>query len=88
MPIPGIPDPAVPYGSTIVITGCSGFIGSHVTDQVLSAGYKVRGTSRDVVKNKWVADFFAARHGEGKFELVEVPDLTQDDAFAEVVKGK
>ena len=87
MTVPGIKNPAVPYGSTIVITGCSGFIGSHVADQVLAAGYKVRGTTRDANKNQWLLDYFAAKHGEGMFELVCVPDLTKDDAFKEVVKG-
>lgn len=87
MTVPGIKKPAIPYGSTIVITGCSGFIGSHVADQVLAAGYKVRGTTRDANKNKWLLRYFAAKHGEGKFELVCVPDLTKDDAFKDVVKS-
>jgi nucleoside-diphosphate-sugar epimerase len=87
MTIKGIENPAIPYGSTIVITGCSGFIGSHVADQVLAAGYKVRGTSRDAKKSNWLLDYFTQKHGEGKFELVSVPDLTKDDAFDVVVKG-
>lgn len=87
MTIPGIKNPAVPYGSLIVVTGCSGFIGSHVADQVLAAGYKVRGTSRDSQKNKWLSDYFDDKHGKGKFELVSIPDLTKDSAFDEAVKG-
>ncbi|KAF9701360.1 hypothetical protein EKO04_000278 [Ascochyta lentis] len=87
MTIPGIKNPAIPYGSTIVVTGCSGFIGSHVADQVLAAGFKVRGTSRDSNKNKWLSDYFAQKHGEGNFELVSVPDLTKKNAFDEAVKG-
>ena len=88
MTIPGIKNPAVPYGSTIVVTGCSGFIGSHVADQVLAAGYEVRGTSRDSNKNKWLKDYFDNKHGVGKFELVSVPDLTKEDAFKDAVQGK
>ncbi|KAF1923803.1 aldehyde reductase [Didymella exigua CBS 183.55] len=87
MTIPGIPSPALPYNSTVVVTGCSGFIGSHVADQTLSAGFKVRGVSRDARKNQWLKDYFDARHGAGKFELVSVPDLAADNAFVEVVKG-
>ncbi|KAJ4357074.1 hypothetical protein N0V95_002812 [Ascochyta clinopodiicola] len=87
MTIPGIPNPAIPYDSTIVVTGCSGFIGSHVADQALAAGYKVRGTSRDSRKNQWLADLFKEKHGEGRFELVEVPDLGKEGAFDEAVKG-
>ncbi|KAH6642426.1 aldehyde reductase [Boeremia exigua] len=87
MTLPGITNPAVPYGSTIVVTGCSGFIGSHVVDQVLAAGYKVRGTSRDAKKNQWVKAYFDNKYGEGQFELITVPDLTEEKAFTEVVKG-
>jgi nucleoside-diphosphate-sugar epimerase len=87
MTIPGIPNPAIPYGSTVVVTGCSGFIGSHVADQVLAAGFKVRGTSRDAKKNQWLQEYFDDKHGTGKFELVTVPDLTADNAFEEAVKG-
>lgn len=88
MTIPGISNPAIPYDSTVVVTGCTGFIGSHVADQTLAAGFKVRGVSRDADKNQWLKKYFDARHGEGRFELVSVPDLTAADAFGEVVEGK
>lgn len=84
----GIQNPAIPYGSTVVVTGCSGFIGSHVADQVLAAGYNVRGTSRDSRKNNWLKEYFDNKYGEGRFELVAVPDLAKEDAFDDVVKGK
>ena len=87
MTIPGIPDPAIPYGSTVVVTGCSGFIGSHVADQTLAAGFKVRGTTRDATKNQWLKEFFDNKHGAGKFELVSVPDPTASIALSEAVKG-
>ena len=58
MTILGIKDPAITVDSLVVITGCSGFIGSHVTNQVLAAGYKVRGVTRDAKKNAWVKDYF------------------------------
>ncbi|KAF4551701.1 NAD dependent epimerase/dehydratase-like protein 1 [Elsinoe fawcettii] len=87
MTIPGIKNPAIPYGSLVVITGCSGFIGSHVTDQVLAAGYKVRGTSRDSKKNAWLKDYFNNKHGGSKFELVDVKDLAKEGAFDEAVQG-
>jgi|SRR5690242_13346775 len=87
MTIPGIKDPAVPYGSIVVVTGCSGFIGSHVADQVLAAGYKVRGTSRNANKNRWLKEYFDIKYGGGKFELVSVPDLTAENAFEDAVTG-
>jgi NADP-dependent 3-hydroxy acid dehydrogenase YdfG len=87
MPIPGLPSPAIPYNSLIVVTGCTGFIGSHVADQILAAGYRVRGTTRDSRKNAWATEYFGSKYGEGRFELVEVRDLTAADAFKGVVGG-
>ena len=37
---------ALPKGSLILVTGATGFIGSHVVNEALKAGYRVRGTSR------------------------------------------
>lgn len=82
-----IADPAIPKGSTVLITGSNGFIGSNIADQFLKLGYKVRGTTRNPQKNKWVSDLFDRRYGTGKFELVAVPDMEADGAYDEVVKG-
>ncbi|KAF9872767.1 aldehyde reductase [Colletotrichum karsti] len=87
MTIPGIPNPAVPYGSIVVISGASGFIGSHVADQALAAGYKVRGTTRDVQKNQWIVDLFTEKYGKGTFELLAVPDMEAERAFDNAVDG-
>nr|XP_036581831.1 aldehyde reductase [Colletotrichum truncatum]KAF6790274.1 aldehyde reductase [Colletotrichum truncatum] len=87
MTIPGIPNPAVPYGSLIVISGASGFIGSHVADQALAAGYKVRGTTRDVQKNQWIETLFNQKYGKDSFELVAVPDMEVKGAFDKAVEG-
>lgn len=88
MPLTGIPQPAVPYGSTIVVTGATGFIGSHVVDQVLAAGYNVRGTTRNAAKGLWASELFDRRHSRERFQLVEVIDMGADNDFDEVVKGK
>lgn len=88
MPIPGIQDPAIPYGSLIVVSGATGFIGSHVVDQALSAGYRVRGTTRNARKGDWAKAFFQSRYGEDSFELFEVPDMGAESAFDEAVKGE
>ena len=88
MTIPGIKDPALPLGSIVVISGVSGFIGSHVADQVLAAGYKVRGTTRSVERNAWVVEYFRTKYGAASFELVEVPDMEAEGAFNMAVFGK
>jgi GDP-D-mannose dehydratase len=83
-----IKDPAIPFGSWVVISGVSGFIGSHVADQALVAGYKVRGTTRDVQKSDWIKKHFEEIYGPGNFELVEVRDMAAEEAFDKVVIGE
>ncbi|MBE7181518.1 MAG: GDP-mannose 4,6-dehydratase [Terriglobus roseus] len=81
-----IPDPAIPKGSIVAVTGVNGFIGSHVADQLLAAGYKVRGVVRDAEKTKWLLDLFAT-YGEGSFELKEAKDMAPEGALDDALKG-
>ncbi|KAF2138215.1 uncharacterized protein K452DRAFT_290798 [Aplosporella prunicola CBS 121167] len=81
-----IQNPAIPKGSTVLVTGVNGFIGSHVADQFLQLGYKVRGAVRDVQKNAWMKELFTKNYGEGQFELVAVPDITSEGAFEAAAK--
>jgi len=39
-------NPVLPPGSLILVTGASGYIESHVVNEALLAGYRVRGTAR------------------------------------------
>ncbi|KAK5121073.1 hypothetical protein LTR85_005557 [Meristemomyces frigidus] len=77
----------IPKGSTVLVTGVNGFIASHVADQFLAAGYNVRGTVRSKSKADWLYERFDKLYGKGKFECVEVPDMVQEGAFDEAVKG-
>ncbi|KAK4087623.1 hypothetical protein Purlil1_7954 [Purpureocillium lilacinum] len=79
--------PVLQPGAVILVTGVSGFIGSHVADQLLAAGYTVRGTTRDAAKNAWLADKFAERYGKGRFELHGVPDMAAEEAFDRILDG-
>ncbi|KAL8991716.1 MAG: hypothetical protein Q9169_007718, partial [Polycauliona sp. 2 TL-2023] len=79
--------PAVPVGSTVLVTGISGYIGSHVADQLLLSGYCVRGTVRDEAKGRWVKELFAGKYGEDKIETVIVTDMAQSGAYDEACKG-
>ncbi|KAK7698894.1 hypothetical protein SLS64_012104 [Diaporthe eres] len=87
MPLKGLSTPAIPYGSLIVVSGVNGFIGSHVADQTLAAGFMVRGTTRSLRRNAWVQEYFKNKYGSEVFELVEVPDMAIDGAFDSVLKG-
>jgi nucleoside-diphosphate-sugar epimerase len=80
--------PTIPTGSRVLVTGINGLIGAHVADQILSAGYIVRGTVRNTEKNSWVIDVFEKKYGKGKVELVQVEDLTAEGAFDDAMKGK
>ena len=79
--------PSIPVGSLTVVTGANGFIASHVVDQLLQAGYRVRGTVRSAVRAAWVLNYFNNKYGAGKFELIEVPEMGEPGAFDEAVKG-
>lgn len=71
----------------MLVTGANGFIGSHVVDQFLAAGYKVRGTARSEIKGGWVKELFEKKYGPGRFELAIVPHMDQKGAFDEAMKG-
>lgn len=72
--------------STVLVTGINGFIGSHIADQILRAGYKVRGTARTTEKAADVKKVFDDRYGSGKVEIVAVKDMAQAGAFDEAIK--
>ena len=69
----------------VLITGCSGFVGSWITHAFLEAGYKVRGTVRseksiDSIKEKH------AKHAD-RLSFSVVPDMAVPDALDDAVKG-
>ena len=80
-------DFAIPKGSLILVTGVNGFIASHIVDQLLERGYRVRGTVRDASKNGWLQELFEKRHPTGSLELVSVPDGTKPEVYPEILKG-
>lgn len=78
----------IPRGSWVLVTGANGFVASHVAQQFLQRGYKVRGTIRDLEKSSWLTqDVFKSYTNTGDFELVVVPDLAAPGAFDSAIKG-
>jgi nucleoside-diphosphate-sugar epimerase len=77
----------LPPGAIVLVTGVNGLVGSHVADQTLEYGYRVRGTVRNVQKAAWMTEYFDKKYGKGKFELVEVKELDKKGALDEVMKG-
>ena len=77
----------IPQGSTVLITGVTGYIASHIADQVVAAGFRVRGTTRSADKAKPLQAVIDKKYGTGKLEIYEVKDLSKAGAFDEAVKG-
>jgi nucleoside-diphosphate-sugar epimerase len=82
-----VEDWAIPKGSTVLVTAANGFIGSHIADQFLHHGFKVRGTVRNVDKNAWLTSTFDKKYGSGRFELWNISDMAAEGAFDDAVKG-
>jgi uncharacterized protein YbjT (DUF2867 family) len=80
-------DAAFPPGSLVLVTGASGFVATHIVDQLLLAGYHVRGTVRDEKKATRSTALFSGRHGFGKFSAIVVPEMSIEGAFDKAVKG-
>lgn len=78
---------AIPKDSLVLVTGINGYLGSHITDQFLQAGYRVRGTTRDLKKVEALKEFWEKKYGSGRLELVVVKDMSHEGAFDEAVKG-
>lgn len=75
--------------STVLVTGGSGFIGSHTIIQLLAAGHRVRATVRNLAREGDVRAMLkqgGAADPGGRLELVAA-DLERDDGWAAAVDG-
>lgn len=80
---------AIPKGSTVLVTGANGYIASHVADQLIQAGYKVKGTVRSADKGELMAEIFEKRHGsKDSFSYAVVEDMSTEAAFHDAMKGE
>ncbi|KII91604.1 hypothetical protein PLICRDRAFT_135934 [Plicaturopsis crispa FD-325 SS-3] len=77
----------IPSHSTVLVTGFTGYIGSHVAYQLLQAGYTVRGTTRSADKATFLREKFTREFGEGRLEVVEIADVTVEGAIDQAIKG-
>ncbi|KAH3946374.1 hypothetical protein HBH98_057810 [Parastagonospora nodorum] len=74
-------------GAFVFVTGVNGLIGSYIVDQLLVRGYKVRGAVRNVEKTKWLKEYFDSKFGSENFEVVEVPDMTIEGCYDNLLEG-
>jgi len=79
--------PAIPKDAIVLVTGVNGYIGSHIADQFLEAGYRVRGTTRDLRKTEVLKELWEKKYGPSRLELLTVPDMAEEGAFDEAMKG-
>lgn len=79
---------AIPKGSTVLVTGANGFIGSHVCNELLQLGFNVRGTVRDVSKCAWLPEALKRQRQKGDFMLVSLPDMEKECAFDAAIEGE
>lgn len=74
--------------SKVLVTGGSGFVGSHVILQLLAAGHEVRTTVRSLSREAKVRAALAAAGADAGDRLsFFATDLEKDDGWAEAVAG-
>ncbi|KAJ3539655.1 hypothetical protein NM208_g5399 [Fusarium decemcellulare] len=82
-----ISNPTIPLGSTVVVIGANGYMGVETCEKLLQAGFHVRGTVRNVEKNRpWMHALFDEKW-PGNFELIAVPNFEADGAFDQAFAG-
>src|SRR4051812_35713356 len=72
---------------TILVTGASGFVATHVVKTFLDAGYNVRATIRDGKKAQQMGSRFQSGVESGALTFSIVPDIGTEGAFDEAVRG-
>jgi nucleoside-diphosphate-sugar epimerase len=78
---------AIPKDSFVLVTGVNGYIASHVADQLMEAGYRVRGTTRNLSKVEALSAFWDGKFGKGRVEFVTVTNMSHPGAFDKAIKG-
>jgi nucleoside-diphosphate-sugar epimerase len=73
--------------SLVLVTGGSGFVGSHVILQLLAAGHEVRTTVRSLAREPDVRAMLKAAGASGERLSFVAADLVRDDGWADAVAG-
>ncbi len=68
----------------VLVTGASGYIALHCISELLKNGYKVKGSLRDISKEKNIRDYFVFDYEESNLEFCNL-DLMKDDGWDDAV---
>ncbi|MDH3644290.1 MAG: NAD-dependent epimerase/dehydratase family protein [Gammaproteobacteria bacterium] len=74
---------------TICVIGCSGFVGSHVTAELLSRGYSVNGTLRDASEENtgWLKDRLGSLAADGQRLTLLSAELGDKASLRNAMRG-
>jgi len=77
--------------TTVLLTGASGYIGKHITLQLLNQGYKVRASVRKLSKSAEVLDAVSPHLADpsnldSRLTFVEL-DLDKDSGWSQALNG-
>ena len=72
--------------SIVLVTGPSGYVGAHVFDAVLNAGYKARGTLRSEDKADFLKKKYSSTEYADDVSFAIVPDIQAPGALDDAVK--
>lgn len=78
---------ALQKGDTVLITGGTGWIGSHIAHESLAAGLKIKLAIRSEEKARTLIESLEKLHGKGHIETVIVKDFSVENAYDEAIKG-
>jgi dihydroflavonol-4-reductase len=72
----------------VVVTGITGFLGSHIAIQLLNEGYQVRGTLRSFARSSQIENVILrhVKHTASTLSFVEC-DLLSDEGWDEAMEG-
>lgn len=73
------------FRSSVLVTGAAGYIGSHVVDELLRRGIKVRGTTRSHSKAQQMLRDRPQYADKLEFHVID--DLATPGVFDEEAKG-
>lgn len=74
-------------GSTVLVTGATGYIAQHVVDKLLERKYRVIGTARSESRYSSVIKNFKLKYPDSDLSFEIVPDMAAENAFNEVLKS-